>query len=139
MTFVDPVKGFKFNIDGKIDETDLAPLVFSSQFPAVDNQTATSFYQVIGDGKVKLLKYYKKILRSDQAFNSATVTKTFVLIDIYYLFTNNQMVKIKPGQKTILAALNNKADQVQSYLKANPINYKSDAALAKLFTYYNSL
>jgi hypothetical protein len=138
MSFVDPVKSFSFN-EALTEESDLTPLVFSNGYPAVDKQTPASFYQVIADGKIKLLKHYKKIIRVDKAFNSATAVKTFFLSVEYYLFVNSQITKIKPSQKTVLAVLVDKADQLQKYLKNNPVNYKSDAALAKLFSYYNSL
>ncbi|WP_183565820.1 hypothetical protein [Mucilaginibacter sp. SP1R1] len=138
MTFIEPVQGFSFNYF-PIAESSLTPLIFGNGFPPVEGQTPASFYQVIADGKVKLLKHYKKVVRIDQAFNSATSTKTFVLVDVYYLFVNNQLTKIRPGQKTILSALNNKAAELQGYMKSNTINYKSDADLAKLFGYYNSL
>ncbi len=138
MVFVDPVKGFTFNLF-KIDESNLVPLVFSNGYPAADNQTPVSFYQVIADGKVKLLKYYHKIIRTDQAFNSASATKTFVLIDFYYLLAGNKIVRIKPGKKVLLAMLNDKADKIEAYLKSTGIDYKSDLDLAKLITYYNSL
>jgi hypothetical protein len=138
LSFVDPVQYFSFN-DVAIDESNIAPLVFGSGYPPVDNQTQASFYQVIADGKVKLLKHYKKTIRVDKAFNSATSTQTFVLADVYYVFINNQITRIKPSQKSILAALGDKADQLQGYMKSNTVNYKSDVALAKLFSYYNSL
>jgi hypothetical protein len=138
LSFVDPVKGFSFT-NAVIEESDIVLPVFSIGYPPVDNQTQTSFYQVIADGTVKLLKHYKKTIRVDKAFNSATSTKTFVLADVYYVFINNQITRIKPGQKSILAILGDKADQLQNYMKNNSVNYKSDAALAKLFSYYNSL
>ncbi|WP_431199355.1 hypothetical protein ACQ86K_30905 [Mucilaginibacter sp. P19] len=57
----------------------------------------------------------------------------------YYLFANNQMTRVRPSQKTILAAMSDKGDKMQEYIKTNKVNFKSDAALAKLFSYYNSL
>ncbi|HMG10175.1 MAG TPA: hypothetical protein VK609_16790 [Mucilaginibacter sp.] len=69
LRFVYPVQYFSFN-DVAIDESNIAPLVFGRGYPPVDNQTQASFYQVIADGKGKLLKHYKKTIRVDQAFNS---------------------------------------------------------------------
>ncbi|WP_091149421.1 hypothetical protein [Mucilaginibacter pineti] len=138
LNFIDVVKSFTLN-PFKIDESNLLPLVFDSGFPAIDNQTTATYYQVIGGGKVKLLKHYKKKIEISKAFNSATSTQTFVLADSYYLLINGQMSKIKPTQKTIAAAFKDKEPQLQTYLKTNSIDYKSDADLAKLFGYYNSL
>jgi hypothetical protein len=139
LVFIDPVKSFSFDVF-RIDESDLVPLVFSNGYPAIDNQTTASFYQVIADGKAKLLRYYKKVIRTDQAFNSATATKTFVLKDaVYYLLINDKVTKIKPGSKVILNALSDKAEKMQAYIKSTKVDYKSDADLAKLFNYYNVL
>lgn len=136
--FVDQVKGFSFT-SSVIEESNILMPVFSSGYPAVDDQTPASFYQVIADGKVKLLKHYKKTIRTEKAFNSATSIRSFVLSGIYYVFIDNQITRIKPGQKTILAALSDNADQLKRYMQSNKIDYKNDAALAKLFSYYNSL
>lgn len=139
LAFVEPVKSVSFDAFG-ISESNLLPLVFSSGYPGIDEQTPASFYQVIADGKAKVLKRYKKIIHSDQVFNSATVTKTFVLKDaVYYLLINDKITRIKPSSKVILNALSDKAEKMQAYIKSTKLDYKSDADLAKLFNYYNSL
>jgi hypothetical protein len=139
LAFVEPVRSFSFDTFG-IPESNLLPLVFGSGYPAIDEQTPASFYQVIADGKVKVLKRYKKIIHSDQVFNSATVTKTFALKDaVYYLLMNDKIGRIRPGSKVILTALNDKAEKMQTYIKSAKVDYKSDTDLAKLFNYYNSL
>lgn len=138
LSFVDPVKSFSLK-DAAIEECDITDLSFSSGFPVIDDQTAKTFYLVVGEGKIKLLKCYKKKVIESKDFSSQITTKSFLSANSYYLFSNNQMVKIKPNQKAILAAMNDKATQVQDYIKKNSVNFKSDAALAKLFGYYNSL
>jgi hypothetical protein len=138
MYFVEPVKAFKLTSSVVEDSNILLP-TFSSGYPVIDNQTPASFYLVIASGKAQLLKHYRKTIRTDQAFNSATATKTFVLTDIYYLFINNQISRIKPSAKSILTALGDKAEQLKAYMKSNTVDYKNDVSLAKLFSYYNSL
>ena len=138
MYFVDQVKGFTLT-NSFINESSIIPLVFNSGYPAIDIQTTASFYQVITPGKVQLLRHYRKAIRTDQAFNSATVTKTFAFTDLYYLYADNKISRIKPSQKSILAAMANKSTEIQAYLKTTTVDYKNDAALAKLFNYYNSL
>jgi hypothetical protein len=139
LAFVTPVKSFSFGVFG-VDETNLVPLIFSNGYPDIDDQTQASFYQVIADGKVSLLKRYKKVIHSDQAFNSATTTKTFAMRDaVYYLLANGKIEKFKPSQKAAISAMNNNADKVQAFIKSSKIDFKSDKDLAKLFIYYNSL
>lgn len=136
--FIEPVKAFKFTSSAIEDSNILLP-TFNSGYPAIDNQTSSSFYLVIAGGKTQLLKHYRKVIRADKPYGSATTSKTFVLTDIYYLFANNQISRIKPSQKSILAAMADKSTEIQAYLKNNAVDYKNDAALAKLFSYYNSL
>lgn len=139
LAFVEPVKSFRFDTFG-IPESNLLPLIFSNGYPAVDEQTPASFYQVIADGKVKVLKRYKKVIHSDQVFNSATVTKTFALKDaVYYLLKDNKLAKFKPVQKNVMAALSDKGENVRAFIISNKIDFKSDRDLARLFNYYNSL
>ncbi|UOE49760.1 hypothetical protein MTO98_01570 [Mucilaginibacter sp. SMC90] len=136
--FVDPIKSFSLK-DASIEACDITDVSFSSGFPAVDEQTAKTFYLVVGEGKTKLLKCYKKKVIESKDFSSQITTKTFTTTNSYYLFANNQMTKVKPSQKAMLVAMNDKADKIQEYVKANKVDFKSDVALAKLFSYYNSL
>jgi hypothetical protein len=138
LAFVDPVKSFSLK-DAAIEGSDITDPSFSSGFPADDDQTTKTFYQVVGDGKIKLLKCYKKRVVESKDFSSQITTKSFLDASAYYLFIDNKMAKVKPNQKVIIAAMNDKAAQVQDYIKKNSVNFKSDVALAKLFGYYNSL
>ena len=136
--FVEPVKSFSIK-DIKLEESDQTDITFSNGFPAIDDQTVKTFYQVVGDGKIKLLKNYKKRVQESTAFASQMTTKTFITATSYYLFANNQLTKMKPSQKTILAVMNDKADKIQEYIKTNKVDFKSDVSLSKLFGYYSSL
>jgi len=138
MVFVNPLKGFVFS-NFRIEESDLVPVAFSSGYPTVDDQNGSSFYQVIADGKLKLLKRYRKTIRTDQAFNSATVTRSFVLNVFYYLLAGGKMTRIKPSSKTIVAVMADNETLVQAFIKSNKTDFKSDKDLFALFNYYNSL
>jgi|EndMetStandDraft_4_1072995.scaffolds.fasta_scaffold00019_3 hypothetical protein len=139
LAFVSPVKSFRLDV-ASIDQSSLTPLLFSSGYPPIDEQTEASFYQVVATGKTTLLKRYKKVIHSEQAFNSATTTKTFAMRDVvYYLLAGNKIVRIKPTLKTITTMLNDNSGNLQTFIKSNKIDFKSDNDLAKLFTYFNSL
>ncbi|MCR8560018.1 hypothetical protein KXD93_20365 [Mucilaginibacter sp. BJC16-A38] len=138
LEFIDKLTGFTLNITNT-EISNISPLVFANNFPAVDKQTENSWYQVIADGKVKLLKYYGKQTSESRAFNSATNVKTFVPFQFYYLFRNNQMIKTSLNKKSILKAFDDYGLQTEAYLKSNNINFKSDVDLQKLFAWYNSL
>ncbi|MGZ3754204.1 MAG: hypothetical protein ACXVAY_13185 [Mucilaginibacter sp.] len=122
------------------DVSTLKPFVFIDGLPAINKQTSYTFYQLIADGKVKLVKYYKKIIdeRPGTGYTAAT-TRSFKLIQVYYILKDNQMVEVQPSKKSITKLFDDHATQLDAYLKANSINFRSDADLQKLFTWYNSL
>lgn len=122
------------------DVSTVKPFVFINGLPATNKQTSDTFYQLIADGKVKLLKYYRKIIdeRPGTGYTSAT-TRSFKLTQAYYVLRDNQMVEVQPGKKSVAKLFDDHAAQLGAYLKANNINFRSDEDLQKLFTWYNSL
>jgi hypothetical protein len=114
-------------------------LVFANGFPAVDNQTAASYYVVLSNGKTKLLKHISKTIKESQNFADGTITKNFDDQQAYYMLKNGSMAVIKPGEKNVLAALSDKSTQITAYAKTNKIGFKNDEDLGKIFDYYNTL
>ncbi len=122
------------------DVSNMSPLVFVNGYPATDKQTEGTFYQLIGDGKIRLLKYYKKTIdeRPGTSYTSST-TKSFKLIHDYYVFKDNQLTEIQPNKKALTKLFDDHAAQLDAYLKTSNINFKNDTDLQKLFAWYNSL
>jgi hypothetical protein len=130
----------RFSLDNSNNVlSDLDPLVFGNGFPDDGKQTPATFYQLIADGKVKLLKYYKKNVDEHREYASAVTTKTFRSAQAYFVFSNNQLTEIKPNKKSLLELFNGHSAEIEVYLKDNNINFKSDADLKNFFTWYNSL
>lgn len=119
----------------------LNTVVFASGFPAVDNFTTNTYYQLIYDGKTKLLKHTSKTVTEIKGgySTSSKVTRQFTTTETWYVLKNENMIKIKPDKKTVLAALDDKAAGINTYLAANKVNFKNDADLARLLDHYNSL
>jgi len=112
---------------------------FKNGFPAVDNLTAKSFYEVLCDGKIKLLKHYSKTISEVDEQGASSPTKTFKDGQTYYILKNGTMTPVKHDEKEILAALADKEPQISAYIKSNHIKVKNDEDLGKLFDYYNTL
>lgn len=138
LEFTDKLKAFGLNISNK-EISDVSPLVFVNNLPAVDKQTTDSWYQLIADGKVKLLKYYGKKIMESQGVNFSPKTKSFVAFHTYYVLRNGAMARVGDNKKAIAKALNNHGPEIEAWLKSNSINFKSDADLQKFFGWYNSL
>ncbi|MBW4888364.1 hypothetical protein KXQ82_01495 [Mucilaginibacter sp. HMF5004] len=112
---------------------------FKNGFPAVDNLTAKSFYEVLCDGKIKLLKHYAKTITEVSDPGATSTTKSFKDEQDYYILKNGAMTAVKRDEKDILAALTDKEPQIATFIKSNRIKFKNDADLGKLFDYYNTL
>jgi hypothetical protein len=114
-------------------------LVFVNGYPLTGKQTEATFYQLIADGPVRLLKYYKKNIDEHREFTSAVTTRTFKFFDSYYIFKKGQFMEFQPNKKSIVKLFDDHAAQLDAYIQANNINFKSDTDLQKLFNWYNSL
>lgn len=128
LSFVIPVKSFE-----------LMGQTYVNGFPAIDNFTENSFYQLIADKKVKLLlKNYKTILEN-KPYNSATTEKRFEENKVYYILKEGKIQRFKPSKKDLLETFNDKSAEIDAFLKKEKVDFKSDNDLSKVFEYYSSL
>ncbi len=112
---------------------------FKTGFPKIDNQNENSFYEVITEGNVTLLKFIKKIISVKKNDISGEVDKQFETYEDYYVFSNNEMKRLKKDKDFISRLLSERKDEVESFLKKNPLNSKNVNDIIKLFQFYNSL
>jgi hypothetical protein len=111
-----------------------------SIFPGNGKVADNAFFQVLADGKVKLLKKNAKAISESKAgIGTAVVTKTVVDNIDYYLLIDGKAVRVKKDKKAIEAALGNKQTELDAYAQTNKLNLKKDDDLAKLITYYDTL
>lgn len=112
--------------------------VFRSGFAPVDNNTSTSFYQVLVDGKVKLLKKSHKAIREEKAYGTATVNKNIIEYTNYFVAVDGNTHKVK-NEKSLLEALPGKEAEVAAYVKQNKLKLKNEQDMVQLVKYYNIL
>ena len=128
LSFVVPVKSFE-----------LLGLMYINGFPAIDNFTENSFYELIANSSVKLLlKNYKTILEN-KAYNSASTEKKFEDNKIYYVFKDGKMKRFKPSKKDFMETFADKSSEIDVFLKKEKVDFKNNADLVKVFDYYSSL
>ena len=128
LSFVVPVKSFE-----------LLGQMYINGFPAIDNFTENSFYQLIANSSVKLLlKNYKTILEN-KAYNSASTEKKFEDNKIYYVFRDGKMKRFKPSKKDLMETFADKSSEIDVFLKKEKVDFKNNADLVKVFEYYSSL
>jgi hypothetical protein len=136
MAFVVPVKDFTI----EAFENDVTVIRhFRSGYNNIEGNTPSSFFEVLSDGKIQLIKKINKVVFETQNIGSASKTRSFLDKTKYYLVNNGKALQVKNDKKSLLAALGDKQAQMEDYIKTNKINFKSDTQLGKLVDYYNSL
>ncbi len=136
LTFVDPVREFILQYDLNSNN---AVKHFRNGFGPTGKNTDKSFYEVLVDGTIQLLKKTTATIAESKEYN-ATLVHREVAKDIrYYLVKSGQINPLKREEKSILTLADDKADRLKAYIKANNLNLKNDDDLAKLIVYYNSI
>lgn len=137
--FNDPVREFSLTyIDNNLEINQK----FRNGFPNVKNLTEKSFYEVLVDGKVKLLKRNNKSISETKEFNSATVVKEVNQNIVYYIARGTEIIPLKKSLdlKSLAAAIDpQKPATVIDFSNQNKFDPRTEADLEKIVTYYNSL
>lgn len=100
---------------------------------------AHQLYQVMAEGKVKLLRLLQKKVQVYTHEYSKEVTRTYEEYESYYVFASNELVAIKRKESFWETLLQDQWKAVQTYASSNNLGFKSYDDIAKLVTYYNSL
>ncbi|MDB5230710.1 MAG: hypothetical protein JWN76_1515 [Chitinophagaceae bacterium] len=113
------------------------PVLFRTGYPSIDQQNAKTYYQVLCEGRISLLKNYKVAWRDDKPFNSGTITRIFTTREILYLYMDGKIFKLEKNRSNlvdILASLN-----AHSFIAREKLNLKNESDLVKLVKYCNTL
>lgn len=114
---------------------------FKSGFPTINNLSDKSFYEVLVDGAVSLLKKNAKDITQVKEFNSATTVKTVNNNIRYYIVKSNEITHLKKlDSKNLANSLDaGKANLIIDFIKRNDLNPKKDEDLKKIVLYYISI
>lgn len=126
------IKGFSFlTADDKY--------VFKNGFPAINNQSTNSFYQVLHDGTTKLLKRHEMKMREEREYNSATTTKRFFLVESLYVLKDGTMTYLKKNDKKgLLNLLSDERKLMEFAIKEQELNFKNELDIVKLLEEYDA-
>lgn len=117
----------------------LQQYLFRSGYPAAGNNDTNTFYHVLADGPLQLLKAVTKELREEKNIQSGEVRKVIITREEYFTFSNGEIKKLKKDKEFIEALVTDELAAVQQYQKENKLGFRSEKDLVKLFSYYNSL
>ena len=130
MVFNQPISEFKIVEEG----------LFRNGFNNPLYGDVNTFYQVIFDGKVKLLKRKKKSFTEVLNYNEASPVKKINTQMFYYVMgVTGTFQEIKLNKKSIIDSMKDKQKEINEFLNQSKVDFKSDKDLFILFNYYNSL
>ena len=123
-----------------VDAEDGAIRLFKRGFPKVDRQNEDTYYEVLYDGKYKLLKYYKAHKLDVTNYNSATKMIKFEIGEtLYVLRPDNSIHKLKKDKKSILEALGKEEEALKSWWSKEKPNPKDEAGVVNIIGYVDTL
>lgn len=101
------------------------------------------YFRILNEGETLLyLKTSKRVPKFSlpdhgyEQFSPTSLTK----IDYYYIKRKNRpATRIKLSKKEVLYALNDKYNEVRTYIKKNKLKVKSEAEVIQILKYYDSL
>ncbi|MGE5106212.1 MAG: hypothetical protein ACM3H8_01610 [Sphingobacteriales bacterium] len=110
--------------------------LFRNGFPLIGKLDSLSFYEVLTDGSISLLKYHSKILRQMTAITGITHYKIDAAEMLYLYFKDrNEIHPLKRNREYICTLLDSKtALRFNNYPGANNCNLKSEKDLVLLFS-----
>ena len=114
--------------------------VFKTGFPAADGFSENTFYEVLSEGSLTLLKAYKISYVDKTSIQSSVPIRRYDTKEILYVYDKqNGIRKIAKNKKEILETLTGKPQEISAYASSHKTNFKSEKDLADLFGYYNQL
>ncbi len=129
-----------YDVINPINEFTLGTMKFRNGFEPTEKQNTETFYQVLFDGKQKLLCHKLGSIYVDQPYNSATKTKKFELHESYFLQkTDGKLYEVKKNLKYFLIVLGDKSNQLEEYCKKENIKLRSWEDAVRVLEYADSL
>lgn len=114
-------------------------MVFINGLPSVDTLSELSYYQLLADGKTKLLRHPAKHIVESKGYGSSMTNYRFDDMQVLYIYKDVKMIAIKQDKKSVLAVLADKETEMNNYLANHKVNFKNNADLTALIAYYNTL
>jgi hypothetical protein len=123
------IKGFK-----------IGEAAYFSGYPAVDKLGKNSYFQLLYNGKVKLLKNTTTFLREVRGHDDVKQGDKFVTDVYYYIFENETMIKFFPNRKAFLKAIPSaKLATIEVFVNNKDFKFKAEGDFVETIRFYDSL
>ncbi|AFK04419.1 hypothetical protein Emtol_3290 [Emticicia oligotrophica DSM 17448] len=130
------VKSFTTYKQNQLPKTYLSTLEFVDNY----DKTKPSFFELLVDGKVKLLEYTKiNIQKPDyvEAFNTGSRDVKITKERQLFFNQDKEVLKLSLNKKDVLTPMEDKKSAVENFIKQNDLSVKDKTDLIQIFKFYN--
>jgi hypothetical protein len=133
------------NVIKKVFSTDIKAFrigdaVYQSGFPVIDKFNKNSFYHVLYQGKVNLLKNSTTLLQEVKTHDDVKQGDKFTTYDYYYLLENEEMKKFFTTKKAFLKVISPaKIPAVETFINDKKLKFKDEKDFTEVVKFYDSL
>ncbi len=129
-----------YEVTNSMNEFALGSMKFRNGFPSTEKQNAETYYQILHDGKQKLLCHRAANIYISQDYNSAIKTKKLDVVETYYLQKEDgKLYEAKKNLKFLLIMLDDKSKQTEEYCKRENIKLRSWDDAVKVLEYADGI
>lgn len=116
-------------------------LVFRKGYPAIGKGSENTYYQVLMEEKVQLLRLISKNIVEEKELISAGKNVRGRLVDeeIFYLLKDGAMVHLPADKDILLKAFSDKADALSAFINEKKLRFKTQGDYLQLARKYNEL
>lgn len=132
LVVVNPLKEFVLMPNGQSN-----PYIFRAGFLAVDKNSESTFYQVLQDGPVALLKLSKKIILERKEYNQP-LTQYFDLSETYYIVKAGQAPeKISKSKASLVGVIGDRSGKLETIIEKKRLRCKTEEDLIEVVKAFN--
>ena len=140
--------GNAFAAESKVQEFVMYPkskskdsLIFRKGFPAVDKANENTYYQVLFQDKVTLLRLFSRNIIEEKQLvrvNSST-SRRLEEVEQYYLLHNGEMVLLPDNRTALPEKFSDKKDQIAQFISSQQLKMHSPDDFLQVVKKYNEL
>jgi len=112
---------------------------FQNGFPAIEQQDAYSFYEVLSEGKFWLLHSIRKVISEQKDDLSGEIRKEYKTYEDYYVYDGKTMQRIKKDKTFVENLLADKREKIETFVSDNKFKLRSIDEIRKVIEFYNTL
>jgi hypothetical protein len=113
-------------------------LIFKNGYPKIDNADTTTYFQVLADGAMSMLKLNRKTISVLKNDLSGQVEKEFTAYTDYYIFYNGEIKLLKRNKQFFVDLMKAKKGFVENNIIDKNINFKNTESLQRLVGLFNN-